>query len=86
MIFLALQIAQPYLITKAVHFVDSGEDEIPTSTGYGLIGAFAFVFAFTAVYVPRDSIGSEQLTDDHSSQELGLNTWATVQWLFSVEA
>ena len=49
--FLALQIAQPFLIADAVLFVQTSPDQTSQNTGYGLIGGFAFVFIGSAVSV-----------------------------------
>lgn len=45
-IYAALTISQVYLIQNAVAFVEGNE---PTSTGYGLLGGFAFVYIGLAV-------------------------------------
>lgn len=44
--YVGLSISQVYLIQDAIHFVQ-GTDS--TNTGYGLIGAFAFVYIGLAV-------------------------------------
>jgi hypothetical protein len=42
----ALSVAQPFLINKAIAFLQSDE---PINIGYGLIGGFAFVYIGAAV-------------------------------------
>lgn len=48
--YAALSISQVYLIQDDIHFVQ-GTD--PANTGYGLIGAFAFVYIGLAVSLRR---------------------------------
>jgi ATP-binding cassette, subfamily C (CFTR/MRP), member 1 len=46
---IALSLAQPYLIASALRFLSLPDDESARNMGYGLIGAFAFVFIGAAV-------------------------------------
>ncbi|KAK5993610.1 ABC multidrug transporter B [Cladobotryum mycophilum] len=45
----ALTIAQPFLVSKALRFLSLPKDEYINNTGYGLIGAFALVFIGSAI-------------------------------------
>lgn len=45
----ALTIAQPFLVSQALRFLSMPKDEYSDNIGYGLIGAFAFVFIGSAV-------------------------------------
>lgn len=47
-LLVALSVAQPFLINEAVNYVESSSIG-SKNTGYGLIGAFAFVYIGTAV-------------------------------------
>lgn len=49
MALVALSTAQPFLISRAVTFIEAAEDETPQNVGFGLIGAFALVFIGIAV-------------------------------------
>ncbi|KAM0258788.1 hypothetical protein ACHAQJ_003630 [Trichoderma viride] len=44
-----LTIAQPYLVSQALRFLAMPKDEHSDNIGYGLIGAFAFVFIGSAI-------------------------------------
>ncbi|KAG4434582.1 hypothetical protein IFR05_009938 [Cadophora sp. M221] len=44
-----LNVAQPFLINEAIKFVQSAEGDENVNNGYGLIGAYAFVYVGTAV-------------------------------------
>jgi ATP-binding cassette subfamily C (CFTR/MRP) protein 1 len=46
---IGLSISQPYLVSSALRFLSSPSSEADASLGYGLIGAFAFVFIGSAV-------------------------------------
>ncbi|KAH8125146.1 hypothetical protein FP744_10009586 [Trichoderma asperellum] len=45
----ALTIAQPFLVSQALRFLSMPKDEHSDNIGYGLIGAFAFVFIGSAI-------------------------------------
>ncbi|UKZ70396.1 uncharacterized protein TrAtP1_011377 [Trichoderma atroviride] len=45
----ALTIAQPFLVSQALRFLSMPKDEHSDNVGYGLIGAFAFVFIGSAI-------------------------------------
>ncbi|KAL7790898.1 P-loop containing nucleoside triphosphate hydrolase protein [Trichoderma ceciliae] len=45
----ALTIAQPFLVSQALRFLAMPKDEHSDNIGYGLIGAFAFVFVGSAI-------------------------------------
>jgi len=47
--YVALSISQTYLIQNTVEYVQGSDDPGSVSTGYGLIGAFAFVYIGLAV-------------------------------------
>lgn len=44
-----LNVAQPFLINGAIKFVQSVDGNENVNTGYGLIGAYAFVYVGNAV-------------------------------------
>lgn len=46
---IALSISQPFLVSNALRFLTMPDSESTTNLGYGLIGAFAFVFIGSAV-------------------------------------
>ncbi|KAL4722768.1 hypothetical protein ACLX1H_010006 [Fusarium chlamydosporum] len=46
---IALSISQPFLISNALRFLTMPASESTTNLGYGLIGAFAFVFIGSAI-------------------------------------
>jgi hypothetical protein len=46
---IALSISQPFLVSSALRFLTMPESESTMNLGYGLIGAFAFVFIGSAV-------------------------------------
>ncbi|UNI18710.1 hypothetical protein JDV02_004963 [Purpureocillium takamizusanense] len=46
---IGLSIAQPYLVSNALRFLSMPSGEATTNLGYGLIGAFAFVFIGSAI-------------------------------------
>lgn len=46
---IALTLAQPFLVSQALRFLAMPKDEHSDNIGYGLIGAFAFVFIGSAV-------------------------------------
>ncbi|KAK7403629.1 hypothetical protein QQX98_010594 [Neonectria punicea] len=46
---IALSISQPFLVSNALRFLSAPASEANTNLGYGLIGAFAFVFIGSAV-------------------------------------
>jgi len=46
---IGLSISQPYLVSNALRFLSMPSGEATTNLGYGLIGAFAFVFIGSAV-------------------------------------
>ncbi|KAF5660407.1 major facilitator family transporter-associated [Fusarium heterosporum] len=46
---IALSISQPFLISNALRFLNMPESESTMNLGYGLIGAFAFVFVGSAI-------------------------------------
>jgi ATP-binding cassette subfamily C (CFTR/MRP) protein 1 len=46
---IALSISQPFLVSNALRFLTMPASESTTNLGYGLIGAFAFVFIGSAV-------------------------------------
>ena len=48
-LYVGLSISQAYLIQDAVRFVQGSDKPGSISTGYGLIGAFAFVYIGLAV-------------------------------------
>ncbi|KAL6878945.1 P-loop containing nucleoside triphosphate hydrolase protein [Trichoderma novae-zelandiae] len=45
----ALTLAQPFLVSQALRFLAMPKDEHSDNIGYGLIGAFAFVFVGSAI-------------------------------------
>ena len=45
----AFNVSQPFLINRAIKFIDTSETIQPNNIGYGLIGAFALVYVGTAV-------------------------------------
>lgn len=47
------QVTQPFLITEAVTYVESPDEDASPNEGYGLIGAFALVFISVSVGEPR---------------------------------
>ncbi|KAL2059858.1 hypothetical protein VTL71DRAFT_10013 [Oculimacula yallundae] len=47
--FVGLSVAQPFLINEAIEFVQAADGEENMNNGYGLIGAYAFVYVGTAV-------------------------------------
>jgi len=47
------QVVQPFLITAAVIYVESPDEDASPNMGYGLIGAFALVFISASVGEPR---------------------------------
>ncbi|KPM44027.1 ABC transporter C family member 12 [Neonectria ditissima] len=46
---IALNISQPFLVSNALRFLSAPASEANTNLGYGLIGAFAFVFIGSAI-------------------------------------
>ncbi|EGR49492.1 uncharacterized protein TRIREDRAFT_60116 [Trichoderma reesei QM6a] len=46
---IALTLAQPFLVSQALRFLAMPKDEHSDNIGYGLIGAFAFVFVGSAI-------------------------------------
>ncbi|PHH66889.1 hypothetical protein CDD81_5241 [Ophiocordyceps australis] len=46
---IGLSISQPYLVSNALRFLSMPSSDATTNLGYGLIGAFAFVFIASAV-------------------------------------
>ncbi|RFN49501.1 canalicular multispecific organic anion transporter 2 [Fusarium flagelliforme] len=46
---IALSISQPFLVSNALRFLTMPDSESTTNLGYGLIGAFAFVFIGSAI-------------------------------------
>ncbi|CAG7565483.1 unnamed protein product [Fusarium equiseti] len=46
---IALSISQPFLVSNALRFLAMPDSESTTNLGYGLIGAFAFVFIGSAI-------------------------------------
>ncbi|KAL7823946.1 P-loop containing nucleoside triphosphate hydrolase protein [Trichoderma gracile] len=46
---IALTLAQPFLVSQALRFLAMPKDEHSDNIGYGLIGAFAFVFIGSAI-------------------------------------
>lgn len=52
----ALTIAQPFLVSQALRFLSMPKDEHSDNIGYGLIGAFAFVFIGSAVRLKPDLV------------------------------
>ncbi|OAQ77246.1 ABC multidrug transporter [Purpureocillium lilacinum] len=46
---IGLSISQPYLVSNALRFLSMPSGEATTNLGYGLIGAFAFVFIGSAI-------------------------------------
>ncbi|KAF4334279.1 multidrug resistance-associated [Fusarium beomiforme] len=46
---IALSISQPFLVSNALRFLTTPESESTMNLGYGLIGAFAFVFISSAL-------------------------------------
>lgn len=51
---IALTLAQPFLVSQALRFLAMPKDEHSDNIGYGLIGAFAFVFVGSAVRYSQD--------------------------------
>ena len=51
---IALTLAQPFLVSQALRFLAMPKDEHSDNIGYGLIGAFAFVFVGSAVRSNRN--------------------------------
>lgn len=49
LLLLALRVSQPFLIGRAVRFLEAPVDQVSNSAGYGLIGAFALVYIGAAV-------------------------------------
>jgi ATP-binding cassette, subfamily C (CFTR/MRP), member 1 len=45
----ALNVSQPFLINEAVVFIEAPDNVESNNIGYGLIGAFSFVYIGTAV-------------------------------------
>jgi len=45
----AFNISQPFLINRAINFIDTSKTVQPNNVGYGLIGAFALVYIGIAV-------------------------------------
>lgn len=52
--YISLSLCQPFLIQKAVRFVQTPNSVGSNDMGYGLVGAFALVFTGLAVSKPDD--------------------------------
>lgn len=46
-----LSVAQPFLVHEAIRFVQSVDGNENVNIGYGLIGAYTFVFIGNAVFI-----------------------------------
>jgi len=67
---IAFNIAQPFLISDAIGFIQGSKAKQPDDKGYGLIGAFAFVYIGAAV---SGVCVAGKCTNGNRSQRDGIN-------------
>lgn len=60
-----LNVAQPFLINEAIRFVQSTDGKDNVNIGYGLIGAYAFVYVGTAVCTSSSCLSATEQSVDY---------------------